>query len=113
MSCECHSKQLGHEYDCKCGYAAELSKLATYGRLVCRCDHPIDIAVQNGKGPVSSTDCALCGKQLRNQKRPWRHLVPEYATDRDVEAARPMKFRCQTQLGQPKRRPSSRKRSRR
>src|SRR5215203_7040796 len=87
MSCECSgSKRPRGEYDCKCGHAAELSRLAVTGQLVCRCRDPIDIAVRNGKGPVSSTDCARCGKQLRDQKRPWRYLVSEYATDPKVQA---------------------------
>jgi hypothetical protein len=53
----------------KCGYAAELSNLAASGRLVCRCPHPLDFAVQNGKGPTSSNHCARCGLPLTQKRR--------------------------------------------
>jgi hypothetical protein len=65
MSCDCR------DYECKarCGESAAISMRAARGESLCRCPHPLDFAVQNGKGPTSSNHCFRCGLPLVRDRR--------------------------------------------
>ena len=70
-------------YTCECGPCrAKLVERSRSGAVLCPCRPPLDFSVQNGAGPVSSTDCSKCGRQLPGQPRRY----PDTAVDREVIA---------------------------
>ena len=70
-------------YTCGCDRCrAEVGERSRRGAELCGCRYPLDFVVQNGRGPVSSTDCSRCGRQLRDQ--PTRY--PDTAVDHKVTA---------------------------